>query len=446
VAEVRHFQHIQFETQQGCNRGCWHCPNKGIPRTSEQMPMELIERIVGQLLDMDFIGSVRPYLMNEPFLDPRMPQIMAYIREKLPDAHCLVNTNGDLLSLELARELGGMGVKLRVSAYGDEVARRFGKAKVPMMHVTDFRQAREKVPNVFYNRAGLVEMPGQAPVSGYCNYPFSQMYIRHDGRAVLCCSDYENQVVMGNANTEGLLEIFNGARYREYRQALKEGGRLPPLCSQCSRGDNRLRGTLALTDTPEGLWERFSLGNAAWAVGETASIPGAMRDYQYAALYQLARPYDGGRILEIGCYAGRSAAIMALAAPEAKVTTMSPSTKQVGQARENLAVYGVEVLRTKSWDYLATDKRAWDMVYVDGDHEQVARDVPWYNRIRPGGLMLFHDYTIPGMSRRADAVRPTLRAMAKQLGRSPDVVIEETSGIGMAGYYKREGEGWRPTS
>jgi radical SAM protein with 4Fe4S-binding SPASM domain len=228
------FQSIQLETIQGCTRRCWHCPNANIEYTGAMMSRDLFDRIIEQLVAMEYTGSVRPYLMNEPFLDPRMPELMRHIREQLPNCLCVVNTNGDRLSLDLARELSGLGVKLRISAYDQATLERFNKARIRTTHVSDFTNVSKELPDFYNNRAGSVDLPGREPVSGDCQYPSIQMYVRHDGRVVLCCNDYLNQVVMGDANEEDLLTIFNTAAFTRYRKALKRLRRLRPLCSQCS--------------------------------------------------------------------------------------------------------------------------------------------------------------------------------------------------------------------
>lgn len=228
------FVSIQIETIEGCNRRCWHCPNRTIPPSGRLMSLGLFERIINQLVEMGYEGSIRPYLMNEPFMDARMPQMMATIRRRLPENVCCVNTNGELLPLDLARELSDMGVKLRISAYTAATLRRFREARIRTTHVTDFTRVAEELPEWFNNRGGLVDLPGAEPVGGDCQYPRIQMYIRHDGRAVLCCNDWRNQVVMGDATEEPLLTIWNNDRYALYREALAEGERLPPLCDKCS--------------------------------------------------------------------------------------------------------------------------------------------------------------------------------------------------------------------
>jgi len=78
--------------------------------------------------------------------------------------------------------------------------------------------------------------------------------------------------------------------------------------------------------------------------------------YQAAALYALATPYNGKRLLEIGTALGYSAAVLAEACPDAEIITLNPNAEEVIVATRNLAAYPrVKVLPIKSWDFLAQD-------------------------------------------------------------------------------------------
>lgn len=187
--------------------------------------------------------------------------------------------------------------------------------------------------------------------------------------------------------------------------------------------------------------------NAHRQVVSTGHIPGLMLEYQYEALYRLALHFDGGRILEIGCYQGRSALVMALAAPRASILTMSPDAEQVVAAKRNTRGRNVKVIKARSWDYLKRDNGTWDMIFVDGNHLRVMIDMPWFNRLRIGGLILFHDYTPLGAGQRAHVeVCEAVDMLGAQIGRKPDVLIVGEQQEGMAGFYRREGEMWQPTS
>ena len=179
---------------------------------------------------------------------------------------------------------------------------------------------------------------------------------------------------------------------------------------------------------------------ATVALTKAKEIRGQLLPYQAALLFELVEAYNytGAQILEIGTLAGYSAAIMAQAAPEAKITTINAAKHEIPQAVENLMPYSnVQVRYGVSWELLAAyPDPAFDVVFVDGDHKHAGLDAPWFNKLRPGGLILFHDFTPVGSKPVVDAVM----WMARKLGRAPDVVVQDSKGVGMAGFYRRGGE------
>lgn len=171
-------------------------------------------------------------------------------------------------------------------------------------------------------------------------------------------------------------------------------------------------------------------------------------EYQAAVLYVLARQYnrEGANILEIGTALGYSAAVLARAAPQALVTTLNPKEGEWQRAASNLAgpPYGnVVVVPAYSWDYLAQygeyDGPRLDMVFVDGDHGEAARDFGWWDWLAPGGLMLFHDYTPEGVKRSCQPVWEAVNVLADALDREFDVLVVNEKDAGMAGFYQTDG-------
>lgn len=158
-------------------------------------------------------------------------------------------------------------------------------------------------------------------------------------------------------------------------------------------------------------------------------------DWQATALYYLAHPYDrvGGHVLEIGTARGFSAAVLSLACSRSSITTLNPDPEEAAIAAGYLRpCTNITILEMRSWDYLdAYRGPQFDLIFVDGDHNAVALDLPWFEKIRPHGLMLFHDY---------DEVLcpPVYQAVRKLAGGQPDVELIDDSGRGIAGLYKRE--------
>jgi len=181
---------------------------------------------------------------------------------------------------------------------------------------------------------------------------------------------------------------------------------------------------------------------AAKALERVKHIKNKLLPYQAAALYVLAQQYDldGARIMEIGTLQGYSASVMAQAARRAHITTLNPNKDELEVAKRNLApCRNVTTLAMASWDYYPAAPVNVEMVFVDGDHKRARRDLPWWNLIAFGGLMLFHDYSPV----KVPPVYVAVNSLCAQLKKgAPDVVIIDSDGVGMAGVYKDAYVGW----
>jgi radical SAM protein with 4Fe4S-binding SPASM domain len=65
------------------------------------------------------------------------------------------------------------------------------------------------------------------------NGPFQ---IQWNGEVIPCCYDYNNQIILGNAFEQGVLEILNGPKYRLLRHAHRQKRfAMFPYCDQCDQ-------------------------------------------------------------------------------------------------------------------------------------------------------------------------------------------------------------------
>jgi len=153
------------------------------------------------------------------------------------------------------------------------------------------------------------------------------------------------------------------------------------------------------------------------ALAASADVEGWLTPAQAKRLWEGASELGPvGRVVEIGSYRGRSAIVLAMAAPAgAQVIAIDPhagndrgpqqieGTAQEGERdnaafRANLERAGVagrvRHIRLPSQDALAEVPGEIDMLYVDGAHRYgPARDdlARWGKRVRTGGRMLVHD-------------------------------------------------------
>jgi len=133
---------------------------------------------------------------------------------------------------------------------------------------------------------------------------------------------------------------------------------------------------------------------------------------------ELARLGEGKDVLEIGSYCGRST--ICLAQKAKSVLIVDPfdgrATPAPGDTFEkllaNLDRYGVidrvMALTGTSEEILPDREERFDLIFIDGDHsrEAVERDIELsLSLLRPGGLLVFHDYhnpTDPGVTAAVD--------------------------------------------
>lgn len=53
--------------------------------------------------------------------------------------------------------------------------------------------------------------------SEICKHPWMTMTIKSNGEATMCMEDFNNEIILGNANSETLEEIWNGEPYKKFR-------------------------------------------------------------------------------------------------------------------------------------------------------------------------------------------------------------------------------------
>ena len=77
----------------------------------------------------------------------------------------------------------------------------------------------------------------------FCQFPWSSMTIKSNCQAVECVEDYNNEIILGNTQTESLEEIWNGEPYRKFRETHFDLTRNIKCTERC---DMKLIGTMCL--------------------------------------------------------------------------------------------------------------------------------------------------------------------------------------------------------
>ena len=281
-------EHIQIETVAGCNANCVFCPNR---KTQTKVPIgqsmdsDLYRSLVDQALDWG-VRRISPYLNNEPLLDPQLPERIAYVTQHKKDFQFTkINSNGSLLTERMAKGLLDSGLnRINFSVHGldptiyeelthlplqktlDNIDRllelkRSGGYNRPRirvcMPVTKQIEPQKKRIIEYWGARGVRVNFNQIENRGghksiqddnlavrslrsfdWCNRLFDQMYIAYTGMAIMCCADWEYRWAMGDTHKDTLKAIWNGTRYRSFRERFLTGRTRGMLCEGCTKDES----------------------------------------------------------------------------------------------------------------------------------------------------------------------------------------------------------------
>ncbi len=153
--------------------------------------------------------------------------------------------------IRLAHDIGVPAVHLQRLVYFEADRAGFARPESSLFEKRDLEEGRHLLEaerlaaelGVFFDASGAAEpetslrrLDGSAPWS-LCRRPWSLMYFTAHGRALPCCiapfsmRGYEN-FTLGDARTSALRDIWNGAAYRSFREALLSD-KPPPSCAGC---------------------------------------------------------------------------------------------------------------------------------------------------------------------------------------------------------------------
>jgi len=273
---------IQIQTTSYCNAMCLFCGYKHTHNTLEMgyMDDDLFKKIIDET-SRHFIGRISPYLMNEPLMDKKMPERIAYIEQhSKPFTKTKINTNGALLTEDMSERLIDAGLRhlwVSVQGYSAEtytksmgikkfnvldnidrfldIRERKGK-KLPKLSITTLdttivhdeleyakkhwaeRGVKFKIHTVD-NRSGddISELSSREKLSlrRDCDLFLKQAYVLFNGDVILCCHDWRRTVVLGNLREHSLEEIWNSEHFLELIRQYQAGDFTNlKVCRTCS--------------------------------------------------------------------------------------------------------------------------------------------------------------------------------------------------------------------
>ncbi|MDR1168706.1 MAG: SPASM domain-containing protein [Heliobacteriaceae bacterium] len=247
------FSKIEVGISKACNLRCSYCPNSLIKGQSKEqlMPIQLFEKILNDLKDIDYDDIIMFHRYNEPLLAP----VEAYIRKAksmLKNIETELFTNGTLLNTERLKSLKAAGIDTIVVTQHTPKGFMDKLTEIPDK-LLDGVFVRYNDEVVLMNRAGaLTNIPNEISANAPCAVVSRSMSVETDGTVSLCCDDFDSQINWGSVTKKSISEIWTNEKFVKTREMLMQGIRKFPLCQKCSR-----------SSTPVDNWRRLPESNAA---------------------------------------------------------------------------------------------------------------------------------------------------------------------------------------
>lgn len=228
---------LDVELTNLCNFKCKMCPvgKQQMKRKQGFMSPEVFEWIIREAAR--YGTAIRFIRWGEPLLHPNLLQFVRMVKNA--GLLCHINTNGFFFDNEFISNIIKIpldSIKFsfhneNITNWIEELYLRRNKKSKPYIHVSitdkeadcldEFKDLiRPICDKVTVNKTRDVFQIQEMPVAPNCPELFSKLSINWDGTVSGCCSDWDNYMLVGDLNKEGLEDIWNGNKIKAYRKAI----------------------------------------------------------------------------------------------------------------------------------------------------------------------------------------------------------------------------------
>jgi len=272
---------VSVELTNRCNSACIMCPRIYMKRHQGMMDSKLYQSVLADVSrNGRYVKLFQPFLFGESLLHPDFERLIRLSREKLPGTKIYLSTNGGLLDEPKSRAIIESGIdKLNVDIDGlsvetaekirphlsllrvkENIARFLslrkklrGKTRLRISiirmkenesEISDFVQYWQKIADQvevvdFNSWLGVFSSKDKSfpefPFDFPCRHPYEELAIGWDGRASLCCLDYDFKHPVGNFAEQSISEIWHSPEIRSARRKMENGDyQSLPICRKCN--------------------------------------------------------------------------------------------------------------------------------------------------------------------------------------------------------------------
>lgn len=224
---LKNVHRVSFMLSNLCNYASFHkkCPLSKM-KNKEIMPSSLVYKMIDELAQHKFSGTIAFHVYNEPMIDPRLFMFIKYVKEKCPQAIVFMTSNGYYIEKTMFEELVEIGVdSILVSAYSPAEYER-------LLALNNDKIAYCVYPAVLDDRMCQYEAP-KLNLKKACFAPLNEICIAPSGEMFLCCLDWQIKHTFGDLKNNSLQDIVNSHQVKKVYGNLIQGKRCLHLCERC---------------------------------------------------------------------------------------------------------------------------------------------------------------------------------------------------------------------
>ncbi len=256
---------INFESSTACNSHCVFCPRKTITREMGEMSDELFHKIIREGKEMG-VSRYTPFIMGEPFIFSRIWDWLDYMEKE--KVYVSLYTNAEYLDVKRLLKYKNiwyvncslnaatpethkkvMGINWEKAKKNIDELYKKAKFKVKVslikcdenMHEVDEFKKMYRRHSVGQSGSWTDVIHNSQDMTGKkipCYTLLNQMYIHCSGKVVPCCMDYNAKMVIGDANTQKVKDIWKSNEWMRDKHKKGKWDDIP-ICKTCNYNSKR---------------------------------------------------------------------------------------------------------------------------------------------------------------------------------------------------------------
>jgi MoaA/NifB/PqqE/SkfB family radical SAM enzyme len=242
-SQAQNIHWLEFELSNNCQYANTHtwCPRFHDTRELIFLRSHIIYKVIEFFKQYDFSGRVYLSGYSEPLIDPRLTDLVKYIKKQLPKCNIDMFTNGIACDENLLADIREAGVDtIRLSIYNKSERTRLNKIANKVGEGVVIQERELAKGDIAIDERIKAYDKETVGVGGPCYMPTLYYFVRNNGDVNMCFWDWKYTQIFGNLYTDSVEDtLMNENRLKINHELTKNNRTTIPVCKACRLPDYR---------------------------------------------------------------------------------------------------------------------------------------------------------------------------------------------------------------